>query len=97
MQNGTTKIMAKNVALKTKLGQKMSEDEEWPPPFLVKKDFSKKYQPRVETLEVDITLLHNQLHYFSQIQFISDQDHEKLSLPAQLWNLITFWTIQRVS
>ena len=46
--------MAKNVALKTKLGQKMSEDEEWSPPFVVKKDFNKKYQPRVETLEVDI-------------------------------------------
>ena len=85
--------MAKNVALKTKLGQKMSEDEEWPPPFLVKKDFSKKYQPRVETLEVDITLLHNQLLYFCLIQFILDQDDEKLSWPAQPWNLITFGTI----
>ena len=85
--------MAKNVALKTKLGQKMSEDEEWPPPFLVKKDFSKKYQPRVETLEVDITLLHNQLLYFCLIQFILDQDHGKLSWPAQPWNLITFGTI----
>ena len=97
MQNGTTKIMTKNVALKTKLGQKMSEDEEWPPPFLVKKDFSKKFQPRVETLEVDITLLHNQLPYFCLIQFILDQDHEKLSWPAQPWNLITFGTILRVS